>query len=388
MKRRILPPYLQWRDGRPRWEPGPRLRPAWRGQDLKTDAGEWLGLEAAIARAKDLNNAVHAAHAGGNRARAPRLNRKPARTCNALWDLWASPADPTKASPRWQKLAAVTRRDYTSKIGVFLADFGNEPVAALTKGHLHTWWENLYRDRGHAMANGTLACARAMLSYAVVKEWRADNPAKSLDLMHVPPRVVVWTDAEIALFVEIADACGMHAIADAVVIALHTGQRQGDVRVLEWVSTANGRATLRQGKTRARVSVPFSPALQARLDAIKARRRAGQVAELQLTGKLVRDGRGHGYTREQIGRDFREVRDMVAAVLRSIAGKQFLDLRDTAVTRLALAGCTVAEIRAITGHSMETIHKVLAHYLAIDDRMADSAIARLKTWMQDEGIAI
>ena len=61
--------------------------------------------------------------------------------------------------------------------------------------------------------------------------------------------------------------------------------------------------------------------------------------------------------------------------------KQFPDLRDTAVARLALAGCTVAEIRAITGHTLETVHKVLKHYLALDDRMADAGIAKLKNWM-------
>ncbi len=37
---------------------------------------------------------------------------------------------------------------------------------------------------------------------------------------------------------------------------------------------------------------------------------------------------------------------------------------------------------------MQTIHHVLTHYLALDDRMADAAIERLKVWMVEEGIAI
>lgn len=60
----------------------------------------------------------------------------------------------------------------------------------------------------------------------------------------------------------------------------------------------------------------------------------------------------------------------------SILGKLYLDLRDTGITRLALAGATVPEIHAISGHSMKTIHDVLRHYLAIDDRLADAAIAK------------
>ena len=43
----------------------------------------------------------------------------------------------------------------------------------------------------------------------------------------------------------------------------------------------------------------------------------------------------------------------------------FHDLRGTAVTRLALAGCTEAEIATITGHSLRDVRAILdTHYLA------------------------
>jgi len=49
-------PYLKWRDGRPRWEPGPRLRDqGWRGRDLKGDDGEWLDFPDAIKAAQNIN---------------------------------------------------------------------------------------------------------------------------------------------------------------------------------------------------------------------------------------------------------------------------------------------------------------------------------------------
>jgi hypothetical protein len=47
----------------------------------------------------------------------------------------------------------------------------------------------------------------------------------------------------------------------------------------------------------------------------------------------------------------------------------FGDLRGTAVTRLALSGCTVPEICAITGHSHAEANATLeAHYLHRDPR--------------------
>ena len=57
----------------------------------------------------------------------------------------------------------------------------------------------------------------------------------------------------------------------------------------------------------------------------------------------------------------------------------FNDLRGTAVTLLALAGCTEAEIVAITGHSLSDVRSILdAHYLHRDPALARSAITKLE----------
>jgi integrase len=56
----------------------------------------------------------------------------------------------------------------------------------------------------------------------------------------------------------------------------------------------------------------------------------------------------------------------------------FHDLRGTAVTRLALSGCTVLEIAAITGHSPRDVEAILeAHYLGGRVELAEQAIAKL-----------
>jgi hypothetical protein len=48
-------PYLKWRNGRPRWEPGPALRDkGMRGRDLKSESGQWLPLDRAIEAATAL----------------------------------------------------------------------------------------------------------------------------------------------------------------------------------------------------------------------------------------------------------------------------------------------------------------------------------------------
>lgn len=56
----------------------------------------------------------------------------------------------------------------------------------------------------------------------------------------------------------------------------------------------------------------------------------------------------------------------------------FNDLRGTAVTRLSEAGCTPQEIKPITGHSMESIHRILERYCARTDALAGAAILKLE----------
>jgi hypothetical protein len=47
------------------------------------------------------------------------------------------------------------------------------------------------------------------------------------------------------------------------------------------------------------------------------------------------------------------------------------------VTRLALAGCTVPQIAAITGHSPRDVDEILkAHYLGGQAELADRAIIK------------
>lgn len=384
---RIDVPYFKWRGtssgkGRPRWEPGPALRAkGFKGRDLKDDAGEWLDYGRALQAAMTCNEQVAEWKRTGE-IRRPPAGTKLARSGRQLWEMYI-------ASPRFQKLAVRTRADYASKAKLWLDEFGDIAVPALRKSDLHSWWEMLYRDHGHAMANGTLAVARAMLSYAEIKDWRTDNPARALGIATLPARCMVWSPSELEALITAADSLGLPGIGDAVVIALHTGQRQADVLALAEPQTAGGLSVFKQAKTGARVRVPHTDQLAARLAALQIRRSAGPVVAIgPAAGPLIRNAKGGTYDGSSFGKDWRRVRARAAETLSACAGKLFLDLRDTAITRLALAGCTVAEIRAITGHSLETVHQVLKHYLALDDRMAVAAIAKLKSWMQEEGIAL
>ncbi len=101
------------------------------------------------------------------------------------------------------------------------------------------------------------------------------------------------------------------------------------------------------------------------------------------TGTLPADGKlGQVAASLMRGRDLAAVLDGFTPYA-SLDGFRDQDLRDTAVTWLALAGCDLAEIASITGHSLKTVQDVFKHYLGMHPELARSAIAKLSVWAGD-----
>lgn len=379
---KIRVPYLKFKKhGRGlRWEPGPRLRAAgFKGRDLKDEAGQWLSLDRAMEAARALNLEVAAWRAGGTRRLKPPAPRIEQRSCGQLYSLWSS-------APEFRALAKNSRDFYTVRAQLFLADFAKTPVAALTPPILYGYWQHVFETRGHHMANGMLATARAMLTHARKRlGWIDTNPARDLGLMRAPARLVMWLPKQIETFVKLADELGLPSVADAVIAALHSGQRQADILRLPVHIFAEDRIKLSQLKTRALIDAPMTPQMRARVSSIIERRGAGGVVRLDT---LILREDGTEYDRRSFNVNFVKVRDAAKAIDASFAGLKYLDLRDTAVTRLALSECTMAEISAITGHSLQTIQQIMKHYLVMQPEMADAAINKLTAWMERQGIAL
>jgi integrase len=140
-------------------------------------------------------------------------------------------------------------------------------------------------------------------------------------------------------------------------------QRQGDLLRLPWSAYDGTRIRLRQSKTGAPVNFKAGAPLKSALGA------TAKTCPIILT---MADGKPWTET------SFRQAwRNAQAAA--GVVGVTFNDLRGTAVTRLALVGCTEAEIASITGHSLRDVRSILdRHYLHRDPALADSAITRLE----------
>ena len=60
-----------------------------------------------------------------------------------------------------------------------------------------------------------------------------------------------------------------------------------------------------------------------------------------------------------------------------VPDRTYYDLRGTAVVRFALAGPSVLQIMAVTGHSLSDVKTIFeTHYLLLDESLADKAIEK------------
>lgn len=269
-------------------------------------------------------------------------------------------------------LAEKTRKDYKKHIRAIEAEFGDFPISALsdrrTRGEFLAW-----RDRiaigSRRQADYRFSVLARILSWAFDRGLVPLNPCERPGRLYRSTRSeTIWSDADEAAFYAKAPA-HLHL---ALTLALWTGQRQGDLLKLTWGAFDGTHIRLKQSKTGARVVVPVGAPLRAALEKAKARLADIPEGKPRPMTILATEG-GTAWTESGFRASWRK-----AQAKAGVIGVTFHDLRGTAVTRLAIAGCTVPEIAAITGHSLKDAEAILSHYLKRDQALAESAIRKLE----------
>src|SRR5262249_13211333 len=244
-----------------------------------------------------------------------------------------------------------TRADYIKQIEGIEQKFGDRPLRALAeprvRGIFLEWRDELALRSKRQADYGWTVLAR-ILSWAKDRGKIMVNPCERGGRVYHASRVYfVWGADDEASFLEHAPV-HLHL---PLLLALWTGQRQGDLLRLPWSAYDGTHIRLRHGKTGVRVIIPVGAPLKVALDAT---RKHGPVI---LTSTDARPWTPDGF-RASWGKACKKA---------AIAGVTFNDLRGTAVTRLALVGCSEAEIATITGHSLRDVRSILdAHYLHRD----------------------
>jgi integrase len=277
-------------------------------------------------------------------------------------------------SPEFLSRAERTQSDYRKLLKLVVDEFGDLPLIALQEndgreargGFLR--WRNGLAKQSSRQADYAWTVLNIVLNWAKVIGDIKLNPCREAGvkkLYNGTRKDKVWSPAQIGAFLAHASP----ELQLAMNLALWTGQRQGDLLQLVWPAYDGRTIRLVQNKGDVPIVLPVAAPLREALDA--ARRRNLRVLVNQDGDPWTPDG-------------FR-VMWRKTCVKAGVAGVTFHDLRGTAVTRLALAGCTEPQIVSITGHTMSRVKSILeANYLHRDPRLAQDAIAKLEAWQASE----
>jgi integrase len=282
--------------------------------------------------------------------------KSPALPPDSLRDLLAA----YQRSPEWAALAPRTVKGRAAALR-HLDEIKHLAVADLRRRHILELRDGIAAGIGPGAANAFSAALTTMFAWARDRGWIEHSPADRIRALpggHFP----TWAEADLTRALDVAPP----AIRRALLLAVHTGQRRGDLVAARWSDMAGGAWRLTQEKTKRRLTIPLHPALAAEM--ATWRKTAVTVLTTEAGTPWDRDG-------------------LTMALMRALTpiglkGHNLHGLRKLAAVRLAEAGCSAHEIAAITGHS--SLDQVALYTREADQaRLAKAAILRLQK-NQDE----
>ena len=155
-------------------------------------------------------------------------------------------------------------------------EFGDMPIAALDDPRVRKdfldWREKIARKSGEREADNRLSAISAMLTWAVDRGQILANYLRGFKrLYHADRSEIIWLPEHISAFMKVAPV----EMQRALIIGLHTGQREGDLLRLPWSclrrrmdQAATGQGAAWRG-TGPLVEIPCTAALRRMLDGME-----------------------------------------------------------------------------------------------------------------------
>lgn len=239
----------------------------------------------------------------------------------------------------------------------FLVGNGHRLVAQMKREHVSRIIGAMAETP--AAANNLLKNLRVLMGFAIVNNWRVDDPTAKIKKFR-EGEFHTWTEEELKVFEDRWPLGSRERTAYA--LHLYTGQRRSDVFRMTWADIVDGRMRVVQVKGGGKLLIPMHPELTKALE----RWPKSHV-------NIIVSSRGAPYTVESYGN---LMSDSIGAA--GVPEHCVLHgLRKAAARRLAEAGCTEKQIAAITGH--KTLSEVARYTRAAEQsHLADSAILKLQ----------
>ena len=256
-------------------------------------------------------------------------------------------------SPAFARLAASTRKNAHFELNYLNSKFGAVEASAFTPAHIAHLQDRL--SNTPRQADLYVSRLRALFDLAVRQGLIRVNPASGIKPQHKSTPHATWPEGDIQKIIT-------HArpdIARAVLWLWRTGLRVSDCLSIQREDIKGNTLYLKESKTGTRLAIPLHPDL--RSDLTKG------ATPLR---HILTNSKGQAWTRSGFRVSFKKEVDRLAIKWRPIHG-----LRRAAITSLIEAGCTPAEVSAITGQTMQMVE----HY-ATDRNREKLARQAMNKW--------
>jgi integrase len=268
-----------------------------------------------------------------------------------------------KRSPAYRDLTPKVRKAYDRALER-LRSLEPGLVAEIRKRDILTLRDALATHAPQAAVQ-LVKVVSAVMTFAIEREWREANPAARIRRLKGGEHRR-WPQT--ALDYALKPGKLPEPFRRGVVLALYTGQREGDCCAMRWDQYDGSAIEVVPQKTKkstgVRLWIPVHRELRKELD----RWRLSATAETILTNSYGKPWKGTSFAVR-----FSEI----AKEHRPLDGLVFHGLRKAAAARLAEAGCSTHEIAAITGHATLGMIELYTRE-AEQKKRARAAIAKLE----------
>ena len=290
-------------------------------------------------------------------ARKPRSVARP-DTLGALIREWRSDSPSRPSSDEWRALPAGIKRSWGTELKQIDAKWGQL--------ELETWNHPQMGDQVLAWREGRLATVRsaesgvhamnALLEFGRARGLLTQNPVRDLAIISRAAQrpQQIWTDEELARFIDVARRRNQMPVADGVRLAALTGLRREHLVSLTWADASQPSA-IKLRRDRGKQVLPWlvmprTGGLDGLLDELRERYRSTGVDTVLVNGL------GEAWSSVSFGKCFSRLRDAAEIFYQDEDGnrcrKHLDDLRATYCLELiANSGLNDREIARVMGWS-------------------------------------
>ncbi len=249
--------------------------------------------------------------------------------------------------------------------------FGSRTLRGINAGHVETY----VKERMTSAAKprpATVNWERSLLSGVLNAAFRRGfidvNPVARVRPMHEDNALDLWLKPEqVDLILEKAEAWAW--VRPFIVLAVHTGMREGELAELAWENLSHSPGWIRVGQDSKSHKARFIPVNKAVKEVLKHQSRF--IADGKaLPWVFVNPRRKKAYKGASIYHDFCKARKLAAEELakrgdaegaRDVAAATFHTLRHTFASWAIQAGIPLAEVQQYLGHSSDHLTRRYAH---------------------------